>query len=251
MTGKLMIKEKLISWPEQILSISIRSCRKSMWTPGYTVYICTYTLQQQGPFSVSRHPLISEDCGGLHADLQDLSPSHKLSSCAPFLTGGTHDDTSPIPTLTWMQVPSLHHSVHHSWLVERMTTPAPFQHLHECNFLHYTTACTIPDWWNAWWHQPHSNTYMNATSFTTPQRAPFLTGGTHDDTSPIPTFTWMQLPSLHHSVHHSWLVERMTTPAPFQHLHECKFLHSTTACTIPDLHCCVHNSPVFHSIATL
>ena len=86
-----------------------------MWTPGYTVYICTYTLQQRGPFSVSRHPLISEDCGGLHADLQDLSPSHKLSSCAPFLTGGTHDDTSPIPTLTWMQVPSLHHSVHHSW----------------------------------------------------------------------------------------------------------------------------------------
>ena len=94
--------------------------------------------------------------------------------------------------------------------------------------------CTIPDWWNAWRHQPHSNTYMNASSFTTPQRAPFLTGGTHDDTSPIPTLTWMQVPSLHHSVHHSWLVERMTTPAPFQHLHECKFLHSTTACTIPD-----------------
>ena len=114
MTGKLMIKEKLISWPEQILSISIRSCRKSVWTPGYTVYICTHTLQQRGSFSVSRHPLISEDCGGLHADLQDLPPPHKLSSCAPFLTGGTHD-TSPIATLTWMQVTSLHHSVHHYW----------------------------------------------------------------------------------------------------------------------------------------
>lgn len=117
MTGKLMIKEKLISWPEQILSISIKSCRKSMWPPGYTVYIyiCTYTLQQWRSFSVSRHPLICEDCGGLHADLQDLPPPHKLSSCAPFLTGGMHDDTSPIPTLKWMQVPSLHRSVHHYW----------------------------------------------------------------------------------------------------------------------------------------